>query len=151
LQHTPYPYSTPLPPPVPTALDGTYTKFELKAEPPVHCLRCPDYAPEGGVWKLNLDKGVLRIYHFVTGWRNIASFTLEGEQMTLANDPVCPTETGRYRWKLEEGQLIFQVIEDECAIRLRAMNLTNLPWLACQPPNHEAAVTDHWSKPPGCD
>jgi len=151
LLHTAYPYSTPLPPPTPTAMDGTYTKFELKEEPPVHCLRCPDYAPEGGLWKLNLDRGVFRIYHTVTGWRNIGSYTVAGDQVTLANDPVCPNVTGRYTWELAEGQLIMRVIEDECAIRLRAMNLTNLPWLSCRPPNREAAVTDHWSKPAGCD
>jgi hypothetical protein len=146
-----YPYSTPLPPPMPTALDGTYTKFELKEEPPVHCLRCPDYAPEGGLWKLNLDRGIFRIYHAVTGWRSIGSYTVAGDQVTLANDPVCPTVTGRYTWGLAEGQLIIREIEDECAIRLRAMNLTNLPWLSCRPPNREAAVTDHWPKPPGCE
>jgi hypothetical protein len=44
-----------------------------------------------------------------------------------------------------------KVIEDECAIGLRAMNLTNLPWLSCHPPSTEAAITDHWPKPRGCD
>jgi hypothetical protein len=146
-----YPYSTPLPPPTPTAMDGTYTKFELKEEPPVHCLRCPDYAPEGGLWKLNLDRGVFRIYHAVTGWRSIGSYTVAGDQVTLANDPVCPDVTGRYTWTMAEGQLVIREIEDECAIRLRAMNLTNLPWLSCRPPNREAGITDHWPKPAGCE
>ena len=48
-------------------------------------------------------------------------------------------------------QLILKAIEDKCAIGLRARNLTNIPWLSCQPPNVEAAVTDHWPKPAGCE
>jgi hypothetical protein len=54
LQRTPYPYTIPLAPEEPTAIDGTYTKFELKDTPPIPCRRCPDYAPEGGLWKMKL-------------------------------------------------------------------------------------------------
>lgn len=157
--NTPYPYILPLPKPTRTALDGTYTKFELKETPPVHCLRCPDYAPEGGIWKLNLDKGVFRIASEATGWQSIGSFVVTRDRWTsgapdqlfLFNDPTCPDALGLYRFQVEEGQLALEVIDDTCAIYLRAMNLTNLPWLSCQPPNIEAAITDHWQKPPGCD
>jgi len=72
-------------------------------------------------------------------------------QLLLANDPVCQEVVGVYTWKLEEGKLILKVIEDKCAIRLRAMNLTNLLWLSCLPPSTEADITDHWPKPPGCE
>jgi hypothetical protein len=48
-------------------------------------------------------------------------------------------------------KLILNLAEDNCAIGLRAINLTKLPWLSCQPPNREAAITDHWPKPAGCD
>jgi hypothetical protein len=58
---------------------------------------------------------------------------------------------GVYKWKLEKRILMITAVEDKCAIGLRAMSLTKLPWLSCQPPNIEAAVTDHWPKPPGCD
>ncbi len=158
-QREPYPFTISLPPPTSTILDGTYTKFELKESPPVPCRRCPDYAPEGGMWKLRLDKGVFRIFHEVAEWRSLGSFIVTQEespspksgQLLLANDPVCQEVVGRYRWKLEEGKLIFTMIEDPCAIRLRAMNLMNLPWLSCQPPSTEAATTDHWPKPPGCE
>jgi hypothetical protein len=146
----PYPHSMPLPPPESTPIDGTYAKRELKEEPPVHCRRCPDYAVEGGIWKVHLDKGVFRIFHGVTGWKSIASFVVSGEELLIANDPVCQEVLGRYTWKLQNGQLILKVIEDSCAIGLRAKNLSNLPWLSCQPPNREAAITDHWPKPPGC-
>jgi hypothetical protein len=159
LQRSPYPFTIPLPPPIRTIIDGTYTKFELKETPPVHCRRCPDYAPEGGIWKLSLDKGVFRIFHEVTGWKSLGTFIVTRDepssprsgQLVLANDPTCQEVIGVYNWKLEEGKLILTVIEDKCAIRLRAMNLTNLPWLSCQPPSTEAAITDHWPKPPGCE
>jgi hypothetical protein len=151
LQRTPYPYTLPLPPPKASSIDGTYTKFETKEIPPVHCRRCPDYAPEGGIWKLNLSKGVFRIFHTVTGWKDIGSFIISGDQLILANDPVCHEVVGVYRWKLEEAKLILNLVEDNCAIGLRAMNLTKLPWLSCQPPSREAAITDHWPKPAGCD
>jgi hypothetical protein len=151
LQKTPFPYAAPLPAPTPTILDGTYTKFELQEGTPVHCLRCPDYAPEGGMWKLSLDKGIFRIYHEVTGWRSLGSYTVSGDQLTLINDPYCPDVVGTYRWEIQEGELILEEIQDECSIRLRAMNLTKLPWRSCRPPSTEAAVTDHWPKPPGCD
>jgi len=151
LQRTPFPFRMSLPPPNSTPIDGTYTKLETKETPPVPCRRCPDYAPEGGIWKLNFDKGVFRIFHTVTGWKDIGSYVVSGDQLTLANDPVCHEMFGVYKWKLEKGKLMITVVEDKCAIGLRAMNLTKLPWLSCRPPNIEAAVTDHWPKPPGCD
>jgi hypothetical protein len=150
-QKTPYPYHTPLPPPTQTPLDGTYTKFELKEGTPVPCKRCPDYAPEGGIWKLNFDRGIFRVFHEVTGWRSLGSYSILGDQLVLVNDPYCPDVVGTYTWQLQAGELILKEVEDECAIRLRAMNLTQLPWRSCRPPSGEAGVTDHWPKPPGCD
>ena len=151
LQRSPFPFRMPLPPPSATPIDGTYTKFETKETPPVPCRRCPDYAPEGGLWKLNFNKGVFRIFHTVTGWKDIGSYRVSGNQLTLANDPVCHELFGVYQWKLGEGKLFLIAVEDKCAIGLRAMNLINLPWLSCQPPSIEAAVTGHWPKPAGCD
>ena len=34
---------------------------------------------------------------------------------------------------------------------LRAANFIDQAWLSCRPPNTEAAITDHWNKPEGCD
>lgn len=159
LNKMPYPYALALPQPTQTILDGTYAKFELKDTPPVHCLRCPDYAPEGGIWKLQFDRGVFRIYHQVTGWHSLGSFIVSKDrrtagtvdQLVLFNDPNCPEYVATYAWSLEEGQLRLEAIEDTCSIRLRAMNLTNLPWLSCRPSNLEAGLSDDWQKPPGCD
>lgn len=151
LQKTPYPHTAPLPPPVRTILDGTYTKFDPKKTPPVPCRRCPDYMPEGGIWKLNLDKGVFRIFHEVTGWRSLGSFVVEGSQVRLFNDPSCMEVKGLYRWTVADGSLILQVIEDRCAIGLRAKNLTQLPWLPCETPAGDDALGNQRPKPSGCE
>ena len=74
-----------------------------------------------------------------------------GDRVLFANDPVCPDGIGVYHWKLENDRLILSVIDDPCAINLRAKNLSETPWLSCQPPNIEAGITDHWPKPEGCD
>lgn len=147
---TPYPFSTALPAPAASPLAGTFVKVEPKAGTPVPCRRCPDYAPEGGLWKLNFDDGIFRMLHVATGWRSLGSFTVRGDQLSVFNDPNCSAVTGRYTWHLEAGALALETIEDECAIGLRAVTLTARPWSACQPPNAEAAVSDHWLKPAGC-
>lgn len=151
LQRQPYPYRVPLPEPERSPVDGTYTKVVAAAAERVHCLRCPDYAPEGGIWKMNLNRGVMRILHIDSRWKIIGTFIVAGDRILLANDPVCLDELGLYRWRLKDGQLVFEVIDDPCAIKLRAMNLTQQPWRSCRPPNIEAAVTEHWPKPEGCD
>jgi hypothetical protein len=122
-------------------------------------LRCPDYAPEGGTWKLHLDRGVFRVFHVETGWHSLGSFVLSKDrrtagtidQLVLFNDPNCPGYIATYTWQLQDGDLVLEAIEDSCSIHLRAINLTNLPWRSCRPPNTEAAITDHWHKPPGCE
>ena len=151
LQKTPYPHTAPLPPQRPTILDGFYTKFDARETPPVPCRRCPDYVPEGGIWKLHFDKGVFRIFHEFTGWRSIGSFVVDGNRVRLFNDPTCMEAMGTYRWTLGEGLLNLQVIQDECAIRMRAKNLTQLPWTSCQPPSMEEGTSSHWQKPFGCN
>lgn len=151
LQRMPFPYVIPLPEPRRSDLDGTYAKVVASTAERVHCLRCPDYAPESGVWKLNLDRGVFRIFHLESGWRSIATAIVADDRLLLANDPTCIGEIGLYKWRVEEEQLVFEAIDDPCAIQLRAANLTRQPWRSCRPPNIEAAVTDHWPKPEGCD
>ena len=159
LQRTPYPYVLPLPQPTRSSLDGTYVKFEQREAEPVHCLRCPDWGLEGGVWKLSLDRGIFRVYHEITGWHSLGSFVVSKDleskekldQLIVFNDPVCPSSIGLYLAKLEGEALSLQVVHDPCSIRLRAINLAHLPWHSCQPPNGEAGVTDHWPKPAGCD
>lgn len=55
----PYPYTTPLPSPVPTELDGLYTRTVKFEGTPTPCRRCAPYRAEGGTWTLHLNAGVL--------------------------------------------------------------------------------------------
>jgi hypothetical protein len=140
LERTPFPYTIPLVA-KPTGLDGTYVKKAKNEGPIVPCRRCPDWMPYPGNWKLDLSQGVYRIYHRATGWKSIGTCILAGNRMILANDPSCIKGIGVYTWKLDAGKLIFKVIDDECAIKLRALNLTEVPWILCQPPCSESAAT----------
>jgi hypothetical protein len=151
LARQPFPYRVPLPEPRPAEFDGTYAKRVPSVTEPVHCLRCPDYAAEGGLWRMRFDQGVFRVMHLTSGWKSIATVIAAGDRLLLVNDPVCIDEIGLYRWRLEQGRLVLEVIDDPCAIRLRAANLTGQAWLPCRPPNAEAAVTEHWLKPEGCE
>ena len=151
LAQAPYPYTTPLPPQTPTVLDGIYVKLEPDRGTPVPCRRCADYLPAGGAWKLSLDKGAFRIYHQASGWRSLGSFTIEGELLYLFNDPACYDTVGAYTWSLAEGQLNLRAVEDTCQVDRRARNFARLSWTSCQPQSVEAAVTDHWPKPSGCE
>lgn len=150
-QHTPVPWTTPLPPEEATVLDATYVKINPRLATPFPCKRCPDYALEGGLWKLSLDKGTFRIYYTVNGWRSLGSYAVSEDRIYFFNDPYCNWETGVYQWKLEEGALTLTELDDPCSQGLRAANFINQPWLSCSPPNTEAAITDHWQKPAGCD
>lgn len=150
-QHTPVPWTTPLPPEEPTVLDATYVKINPRLATPFPCKRCPDYALEGGLWKFSLNKGTFRIYYTINGWRSLGSYTVSEDRLYLFNDPYCNWETGIYTWKLEDGALILSEVNDPCSGGLRAANLIDQPWLSCRPPNVEAAITDHWNKPEGCD
>lgn len=151
LGHTPVPWTTPLPAQQATILDSTYVKINPRLATPFPCKRCPDYALEGGLWKFQLDQGVFRIYYTVNGWRSLGSYTVSGDMLYLFNDPYCNWDTGSYSWTLEGGVLTLTEIDDPCSQGLRAANLTDQPWLSCQPPNVEAMITDHWQKPQGCD
>jgi hypothetical protein len=151
LQRTPVPWTTPLPPEAPTDIDATYVKTNPRLATPFPCARCPDYALEGGVWKFQLDKGIFRIYHAASGWRSLGSYTVSGDRLYLFNDPYCSRDTGVYTWKLEQGSLTLFEVDDPCSQGLRTANLIDQPWLSCRPPNREAAITDHWNKPEGCD
>jgi hypothetical protein len=150
-QHTPVPWTTSLPPQEATTLDATYVKVNPRPATPFPCKRCPDYALEGGLWKFSLSKGIFRIYYTMNGWRSLGSYTVSGDRLYLFNDPYCNWDTGLYSWKLEDGMLLLTEVNDPCLQGLRAANLTDQPWLTCEPPNTEAMITDHWLKPIGCD
>jgi hypothetical protein len=89
--------------------------------------------------------------HPRTEWKTLGSYSVSGDQIAFANDPHCPQDVGLYTWRVAAGQLILDLIEDDCGWELRAKNLAVQPWLACQPSSEEAAVTDHWSRPEPCE
>lgn len=157
----PYPYTTPLPPPMVTILDGIYTKQAPFEGTPTPCRRCAPYRTEGGQWTLKLNKGVFRISHNGTGFEGIGSFTVSNNELVLFNDPNCHLESGIYTWKMDGRSLILKEELDTCAFNLRAKNLGAGAWLRqttegriridpCQPPSLEAAVSGHWPEPEGC-
>ena len=144
---TPFPYTTPLPPLQSKPFDGTYAKID--SSPPQYwkCLRCADYRPVGGIWRLKFDRGVMRIYYEVTGWFSIASYTVSDNRLQLFNDPFCPEVVGQYGWELKDGNLILTEIEDSCAFGLRGQNLSNQPWPVCS----QTEGVNQEKNPPGCE
>ena len=157
----PYPYTTPIPPPTPTILDGIYTR-EVKFEgTPTPCRRCAPYRAEGGTWTLILDAGAFRVSHNATNFQGIGSFTVSGDQLVLFNDPNCHQYVGHYRWALDGRSLVLRAVADECAFGLREKNLGAGAWIKqtdeggyqideCQPLSMEAAISGHWPIPTGC-
>ncbi len=161
----PFSYSTPLPPQVPSVLDGLYSKLVPLEGTPTPCKRCAGYRLEGGLWTLYLDKGVFKVFQQDTDFEAVGSFVVSGNQITFFNDPFCEEDmrmAGTYTWAWDaRNELRLSVVNDPCSIGLRAKNLTAAAWVktpllpqdrvnSCQPPNREAAVTDHWKKPPYC-
>ncbi|MDL1943359.1 hypothetical protein FBQ99_13535 [Chloroflexi bacterium CFX2] len=131
LQATPFAYLTPLPDPAASPLDGLYTKVDPSWPQWWKCLRCADYRAAGGIWKLQFDKGVMRIFYEVNGWRSISSYTVEGDRLYLFNDPYCPEHVGEYEWSLTDGQLELRTVNDPCSFDLRAENLSGQSWSSC--------------------
>lgn len=131
LKATPFPHEFALPDPVESPIDGTYAKVD--PSPPQYwtCYRCADYRPEGGPWKIQFEKGVMRVFYQITNWKSIASFTVEENRLKLFNDPICPHDVGEYEWGMENGHLSLKAINDSCAFDLRKENLTKQTWLAC--------------------
>ena len=131
LQATPFPHEAPLPEPIVSPLDGTYAKVDPSLPQFWTCYRCADYRPEGGPWRIQFDKGVMRIFYQITNWKSIASFTVEENRLKIFNDPFCPQDIGEYQWAVENGNLSFKPISDGCAFDLRKENLTKQTWVAC--------------------
>ena len=116
------------------------------------------YSVEGGAWILQLDKGVFRVLHEATGWHSLGSYAVSGNRIELFNDPHCIEAVGIYTWSLESGRLALEAIKDECGDKAaflsgsgqRASSFARRPWMSCQPPSTEAAVSGHWPVPAGC-
>jgi len=132
------------------SIDGVYVKKSLKEGEMVPCRRCPDWLPNPGIWRIYFNRGVYRIINTNTGWKSIGTYIVSKDRVLLSNDPSCIDDFGLYRFSIKSPVLKFYVIDDPCAIKLRGLNLSETSWLSCYPPNEEAAITEHWSKPVGC-
>ena len=149
LQATPYPHLLPLSPESASPLDGTFAKVDPSPPQWWTCYRCADYRPTGGIWRIQFDKGVMRIYYEVTDWKSIASFIVEGNRLKIFNDPFCPHEIGEYEWNYEGGLLSLTAIEDGCAFDLRRENLIKQSWAVCTTDQPAEGCTDPPDSPPG--
>jgi hypothetical protein len=147
LEMTPHPYLTPLPDPVHGPFDGLYAKIDQSWPQWWKCLRCADYRLAGGIWRLQFDKNVMRIFYEVTGWRTVASFATSDDRLYIFNDPYCPYDVGEYKWRMEGGKLGLEVVDDSCAFDLRAENLTHQFWSSCVSAQSDSSLQN----PPGCN
>lgn len=120
----------------PSPIDGTYGR--LSDIPPQwwRCLRCADYRPAGGLWRLQLDRGVMRIYYALNDWRSIAAYRIEGSRLFLYDDLYCDEE-GEYTWSIDSGTLTLNVVNDPCAFELRGKNLSEGSWELCPSDVHD--------------
>lgn len=156
----PYPFTTPVPPLVATDIDGVFTRdaTDTYTGTRAHCVRCPPYPVDRSNSTLTFDSGRYEIVHLEPHYRTFGHFTLEGDVLTLFNDPECSGEVGTYEVERDGAQLRLDVIEDRCAWGRRAGDLEAKTWTpaeiargeSCQPPNTEAAISGHWAAPSGC-
>ena len=133
----PYPYLSPTPPPTTeTVLDGTYIRTLTLRDVggariglPFRCLRCPPYRIDAGVSTIMFWHGAYFLHHQMSGFRTQGSFVVDGDRVTLFNDPNCPQGRGLYAFEMTAHGLRFDVIHDDCPWSgERADDLTAVQW-----------------------
>jgi hypothetical protein len=132
----PYPYFTPTPEPVATEIDGTYmlllTLEDLGGASnalPFPCRRCLPYARDPGVLTLIFFDGAYFVNHQMSGFRGIGSYEVEGNRLSLFNDPNCSRIRGTYTWRLHGASLSLKAVDDSCAYQgERATDLASDVW-----------------------
>ena len=119
----PYPFMSPTPAPAETPLDGTYLRTLTFAElggariaMPNRCLRCPPYRIDPGVSSLIFTRGAYYLHHHLSGFRTMGSYVVEGDRVTLFNDPNCPQTPGVYAFDVTPHGLRLRVVADDCPI-----------------------------------
>ncbi len=135
----PYPYVTPTPPPEPTPIDGTYLRIltleDVDGLLPFRCLRCPPYFVNAGVSTLIFHEGNYWVSHQLSGFHGLGMFTVDGDRITLFNDPWCPQGRGTYRWNLRGTELTFEPVKGSTCDyeKARGKDLTFTPWTHIKP------------------
>jgi hypothetical protein len=133
----PYPFLSPTPPPsTRTVLDGTYLRVLTLRDVggariglPYRCLRCPPYRVDAGVSTIMFWHGAWFLHHQMSDFKTQGSFVVDGDRVTLFNDPNCPQGKGVYRFEKTAHGLRFETIDDECPWSgERAYDLTRVQW-----------------------
>jgi|GEM_PF-1919020 len=131
----PYPYTKPVPPRAPTAIDGTYRRtLSVRLTGGfVPCRRCAPYRLEAGRSTLVLDEGRFVLEHKPAapesaGFSATGHFTIAEREVALFNDPSCTHVKGVYGWTLGGGELTFASHHDPCFVGLRMEYLTARSW-----------------------
>lgn len=132
----PYPFTTPIPPREPTAIDGTYLRIMLLSDVggpvvglPYRCLRCIPYRVDPGITTLIFYEGRYFLHHRLSGFKALGHYTVDGDRIRLFNDPNCSGTAGIYRWDLDGRNLAFHVVEDPCPFdNERSTDLTVRSW-----------------------
>src|SRR5215204_2810550 len=94
----PYPFLSPTPPPsTRTVLAGTYLRVLTLRDVggariglPFRCLRCPPYRIDAGVSTMMFWRGAWFLHHQMSDFKTQGSFVVDGDRVTLFNDPNCP-------------------------------------------------------------
>ena len=117
----PYPFMSPTPPPDATPIDGTYLRTVDLDEVggariglPYRCFRCPPYRIDAGVSTLIFTKGAYYLHHHLSGFRTMGSFVIEGDRLTLFNDPNCPQTPGVYTFEHTAHGITLEAVRDGC-------------------------------------
>ena len=128
----PYAFTTPVPPLVPTPIDGTYYRDFTPGSKPIPCRRCAPFRLDRGPSTLEMLEGRFQMIHEGNGFRSQGHYLVHGRRLILFNDPVCPETRGLYRWEVQDGLLLtLTVIDDPCPFDLlRARYLSAAPWEA---------------------
>jgi hypothetical protein len=132
----PYPYAKPAPAAVPTEIDGTYmlilTLEDLGGAGnalPFPCRRCLPYARDPGVLTLIFFDGGYFVDHQMSGFHATGHYEVEGNRLTLFNDPNCSRVQGTYTWRLDGASLRLKAVDDPCAFEgERATDLASEAW-----------------------
>lgn len=132
----PYPFTTPVPPREPTAIDGTYLRIMSLGEVggpvvglPYRCLRCIPYRVDPGLTTLIFYEGRYFLHHHLSGFKALGHYTVNGDRIRLFNDPNCSGTAGIYRWRLDGRNLTFHVVDDPCSFEdERSRDLTMRRW-----------------------
>jgi hypothetical protein len=132
----PYPYTKPTPAPVSTEIDGTYmlilTLEDLGGANnalPFPCRRCLPYARDPGVVTLIFFEGAYFVDHQMSGFHATGHYEVDGNNLTLFNDPNCSRVRGTYTWRIDGRALRLQAIDDPCAFQgERATDLASDVW-----------------------